>query len=163
MDYYFYEYPLKSFLASLYYHFFPKEKTDTDTAQRYGNLSEFVPNYTDISSQTWRWFKRNRSLLALLSVGAFQRRHDPHRWLQHEEGYERKCHHQGIIPVAGCEMNPECCSVQGSNTSVTNICGENHFVVLFLKLQIWDIGGQPRFRSMWERYCRGVNAIVWAL
>ncbi|KAG2470788.1 ITPR1 protein, partial [Polypterus senegalus] len=27
-------------------------------------------------------------------------------------------------------------------------------------LQIWDIGGQPRFRSMWERYCRGVNAIV---
>ena len=24
----------------------------------------------------------------------------------------------------------------------------------------WDIGGQPRFRSMWERYCRGVNAIV---
>lgn len=28
-------------------------------------------------------------------------------------------------------------------------------------LQIWDIGGQPRFRSMWERYCRGVNAIVW--
>lgn len=33
----------------------------------------------------------------------------------------------------------------------------------FLKCQIWDIGGQPRFRSMWERYCRGVNAIVWAL
>ena len=31
--------------------------------------------------------------------------------------------------------------------------------VLFI-LEIWDIGGQPRFRSMWERYCRGVNAIV---
>lgn len=29
-----------------------------------------------------------------------------------------------------------------------------------LSLEIWDIGGQPRFRSMWERYCRGVNAIV---
>ncbi|KFO59710.1 ARL8B protein, partial [Mystacornis crossleyi] len=27
--------------------------------------------------------------------------------------------------------------------------------------KIWDIGGQPRFRSMWERYCRGVNAIVY--
>lgn len=27
-------------------------------------------------------------------------------------------------------------------------------------LQLWDIGGQPRFRSMWERYCRGVSAIV---
>ena len=27
----------------------------------------------------------------------------------------------------------------------------------------WDLGGQPRFRSMWERYCRGVNAIVYAV
>ncbi len=27
-------------------------------------------------------------------------------------------------------------------------------------IKLWDIGGQPRFRSMWERYCRGVNAIV---
>lgn len=41
-------------------------------------------------------------------------------------------------------------------------------VCLFLRLpsphplltQLWDIGGQPRFRSMWERYCRGVSAIV---
>lgn len=31
----------------------------------------------------------------------------------------------------------------------------------FLPCEIWDIGGQPRFRSMWERYCRGVNAIVY--
>ncbi|KAJ4926699.1 hypothetical protein JOQ06_014447 [Pogonophryne albipinna] len=28
-------------------------------------------------------------------------------------------------------------------------------------IKIWDIGGQPRFRSMWERYCRGVNSIVY--
>ncbi|EMR61745.1 hypothetical protein MGN70_009640 [Eutypa lata] len=27
-------------------------------------------------------------------------------------------------------------------------------------LRCWDLGGQPRFRPMWERYCRGVNAIV---
>ena len=27
-------------------------------------------------------------------------------------------------------------------------------------LRCWDLGGQPRFRTMWERYCRGVNAIV---
>ncbi|KAL6414621.1 arf/Sar family protein [Ilyonectria robusta] len=27
-------------------------------------------------------------------------------------------------------------------------------------LKCWDIGGQPRFRTMWERYCRGVSAIV---
>ena len=28
-------------------------------------------------------------------------------------------------------------------------------------IKIWDIGGQARFRSMWERYCRGVNAVVY--
>lgn len=27
----------------------------------------------------------------------------------------------------------------------------------------WDLGGQPRFRPMWERYCRGVNAIVYVV
>jgi ADP-ribosylation factor-like protein 8 len=27
-------------------------------------------------------------------------------------------------------------------------------------LKCWDLGGQPRFRTMWERYCRGVDAIV---
>jgi ADP-ribosylation factor-like protein 8 len=30
-------------------------------------------------------------------------------------------------------------------------------------MKLWDIGGQPRFRSMWERYCRGVNSIVFVL
>ncbi|ODA80385.1 hypothetical protein RJ55_03343 [Drechmeria coniospora] len=29
-----------------------------------------------------------------------------------------------------------------------------------VSIKCWDIGGQPRFRCMWERYCRGVNAIV---
>jgi ADP-ribosylation factor-like protein 8 len=28
-------------------------------------------------------------------------------------------------------------------------------------IKLWDLGGQPRFRSMWERYCRGVSAIVY--
>ena len=32
-----------------------------------------------------------------------------------------------------------------------------------VNLKIWDIGGQPRFRSMWERDCRGVNEIVFGL
>ena len=27
-------------------------------------------------------------------------------------------------------------------------------------IKLWDLGGQRRFRSMWERYCRGVTAIV---
>lgn len=30
-------------------------------------------------------------------------------------------------------------------------------------IKLWDIGGQARFRSMWERYCRGVSAIVYVV
>mmetsp|Transcript_19383 Transcript_19383/g.31761 ORF Transcript_19383/g.31761 Transcript_19383/m.31761 type:complete len:186 (+) Transcript_19383:134-691(+) len=30
-------------------------------------------------------------------------------------------------------------------------------------IKLWDLGGQPRFRSMWERYCRGVNAIIFVV
>ncbi|EFN51520.1 hypothetical protein CHLNCDRAFT_49235 [Chlorella variabilis] len=30
-------------------------------------------------------------------------------------------------------------------------------------LKCWDLGGQTRFRSMWERYCRGVQAIVYVV
>ena len=30
-------------------------------------------------------------------------------------------------------------------------------------IKLWDLGGQPRFRSMWERYCRGVHAIVYVV
>eukprot|EP00890_Picochlorum_soloecismus_P004985 jgi/Picsp_1/5488/NSC_02847-R1_adp-ribosylation factor-like protein 8a len=30
-------------------------------------------------------------------------------------------------------------------------------------IKMWDLGGQPRFRSMWERYCRGVQAIVFVV
>ncbi|KAI8532648.1 hypothetical protein RHMOL_Rhmol11G0229800 [Rhododendron molle] len=30
-------------------------------------------------------------------------------------------------------------------------------------IKMWDLGGQPRFRSMWERYCRAVSAIVYVV
>lgn len=30
-------------------------------------------------------------------------------------------------------------------------------------IKMWDLGGQPRFRSLWERYCRGVEAIVYVV
>lgn len=30
-------------------------------------------------------------------------------------------------------------------------------------MKCWDLGGQPRFRGMWERYCRNVNAIVFLI
>ncbi|KAL0219013.1 hypothetical protein P9112_004666 [Eukaryota sp. TZLM1-RC] len=29
-----------------------------------------------------------------------------------------------------------------------------------VSIKLWDIGGQSRFRSQWERYCRGCNSIV---
>ncbi|XP_049848878.1 ADP-ribosylation factor-like protein 8 [Schistocerca gregaria] len=32
-----------------------------------------------------------------------------------------------------------------------------------VSIKMWDIGGQQKFRSMWERYCRGVNAIVFVV
>ncbi|XXG51131.1 hypothetical protein AAC387_Pa02g4972 [Persea americana] len=30
-------------------------------------------------------------------------------------------------------------------------------------MKLWDLGGQRRFRSMWERYCRGISAIVYVV
>lgn len=30
-------------------------------------------------------------------------------------------------------------------------------------LKMWDLGGQARFRTMWERYCRGVTAVVFVI
>ena len=30
-------------------------------------------------------------------------------------------------------------------------------------IKLWDLGGQARFRPMWERYCRGVNSIVFVI
>eukprot|EP00299_Pterocystis_sp_00344_P002553 c12884_g1_i1.p1 GENE.c12884_g1_i1~~c12884_g1_i1.p1 ORF type:complete len:187 (-),score=32.67 c12884_g1_i1:147-707(-) len=32
-----------------------------------------------------------------------------------------------------------------------------------VQIKMWDLGGQPRFRGMWERYCRGVHAIVYVV
>ncbi|KAI5062918.1 hypothetical protein GOP47_0021465 [Adiantum capillus-veneris] len=31
------------------------------------------------------------------------------------------------------------------------------------RVRLWDVGGQARFRSMWERYCRGVSVIVFVV
>ncbi|KAJ9682650.1 hypothetical protein PVL29_018550 [Vitis rotundifolia] len=30
-------------------------------------------------------------------------------------------------------------------------------------IKVWDLGGQQRFRTMWERYCRGVSAILFVV
>jgi ADP-ribosylation factor-like protein 8 len=30
-------------------------------------------------------------------------------------------------------------------------------------LKVWDLGGQPRFRESWEKYCRNVDAIIFVI
>lgn len=52
-------------------------------------------------------------------------------------------YHEDMIPTVGFNMK----KVSKGNVTI----------------KLWDIGGQPRFRGMWERYCRGVNAIVYVL
>ncbi|KAF8322497.1 P-loop containing nucleoside triphosphate hydrolase protein [Clavulina sp. PMI_390] len=32
-----------------------------------------------------------------------------------------------------------------------------------ITLKVWDVAGQPKFRNMWDRYCRGVDAIVFVV
>ncbi|KAI0711196.1 Arl8a protein [Fomitopsis betulina] len=32
-----------------------------------------------------------------------------------------------------------------------------------ITLKIWDVAGQPRYRSIWERYCNGVDAIIFVV
>lgn len=32
-----------------------------------------------------------------------------------------------------------------------------------MTIKIWDMGGQKKFRGMWERYCRGVEVIVFVI
>ena len=32
-----------------------------------------------------------------------------------------------------------------------------------VSIKLWDLGGQPRFRGMWERYCRSVQAIIFVV
>ncbi|KAG6724848.1 hypothetical protein I3842_02G002400 [Carya illinoinensis] len=64
--------------------------------------------------------------------------------------------------------------LQGSgNSSLVNVVDvRNHHMELVgfnmrkvtkgnVTIKFWDLGGQARFRSMWERYCRVVSAIVY--
>eukprot|EP00484_Ammonia_sp_Unknown_P026123 CAMPEP_0197048564 /NCGR_PEP_ID=MMETSP1384-20130603/23899_1 /TAXON_ID=29189 /ORGANISM="Ammonia sp." /LENGTH=177 /DNA_ID=CAMNT_0042480719 /DNA_START=34 /DNA_END=567 /DNA_ORIENTATION=- len=32
-----------------------------------------------------------------------------------------------------------------------------------VQIKVWDLGGQKKFRSMWERYCRNNDAIVYVI
>jgi len=30
-------------------------------------------------------------------------------------------------------------------------------------MKVWDVAGQPKFRGMWDRYCRGADAIIYVV
>lgn len=32
-----------------------------------------------------------------------------------------------------------------------------------VKIKVWDLGGQVKYRGMWERYCRGVQVIIFVV
>ena len=78
----------------------------------------------------------------LSDLTAFATQLHPHGWLQHEAGAEGSCNPQ-MVCILRVEHPPEA-----------------SLGVLADPTRSWDLGGQPRFRPMWERYCRNVNAIV---
>ncbi|KAF1740896.1 hypothetical protein MXB_5486, partial [Myxobolus squamalis] len=47
------------------------------------------------------------------------------------------------------------------NTIPTNGFNINKVTKGNVVIKIWDVGGQPRFRLLWERYCRSVNCIMY--
>jgi len=49
--------------------------------------------------------------------------------------------HEDMIPTVGFNMK----KIKKGNVS----------------LKLWDVGGQKQFRSMWERYCRAVDVIIY--
>ncbi|KAF9230532.1 Arl8a protein [Melanogaster broomeanus] len=77
------------------------------------------------------------------------------------------------ISVVGLQVSNSGCS-----EPCTNPCDESQWsedvvpTVAFnyrkvrkgaVTLKIWDVAGQPKFRSMWERYCNGVDAVVFVV
>ncbi len=32
-----------------------------------------------------------------------------------------------------------------------------------VQIKMWDLGGQPRFRESWEKYCRGADGILFVV
>ncbi|OXB71386.1 UNVERIFIED_CONTAM: hypothetical protein H355_016717 [Colinus virginianus] len=64
---------------------------------------------------------------------------------------------EDMIPTVGFNMR----KITKGNVTIKHSSKKVLGLVYFYLFQVWDIGGQPRFRSMWERYCRGVNAVVY--
>ncbi|BGP20448.1 hypothetical protein JCM10213v2_008596 [Rhodosporidiobolus nylandii] len=63
-------------------------------------------------------------------------------------------------------LDVACIGLQNAGkTSLVNVLTNNDFSESMIPttLKVWDLAGQPRFRSIWERYCRGVSAIIWVV
>jgi ADP-ribosylation factor-like protein 8 len=60
-----------------------------------------------------------------------------------------------VTALSGGDFNEEMIPTVGFNMRKVTKQG--------VTIKMWDLGGQPRFRSMWERYCRGVHVIVFVV
>lgn len=138
--------------------YFPSSVPVTDTTQTYKNLREVVPKHTDIFTQTSVCFKRNIHFWLCFQSGHFSEDMIPTVGFNMRKVSKGNVTIKVLFPSLVVKLKQYSPSVKGNNETVNRISCKYS---VFFKLQIWDIGGQPRFRSMWERYCRGVNAIVW--
>nr|XP_040134371.1 ADP-ribosylation factor-like protein 8A isoform X1 [Ictidomys tridecemlineatus] len=84
--------------------------------------------------------------------------------------YSGKTTFVNVIAYWGLNPEPHTCQIQDDdnmsgqfNEDMIPTVGFNMRKITKgnVTIKLWDIGGQPRFRSMWERYCRGVSAIVY--
>jgi hypothetical protein len=76
-------------------------------------------------------------------------------------------HHAVRLDSAPSLRGPLLFSLEGGrkrrceNPSKESLSGRAQVTKGRVAIKMWDLGGQPRFRSMWERYCRGVSVIVY--
>lgn len=52
---------------------------------------------------------------------------------------------------------------KGDNTIPTVGMRMRQFSKGNVEIKLWDVGGQPSFRGLWERYCSGCGAIVYVI
>ncbi|KAK1833040.1 ADP-ribosylation factor family-domain-containing protein [Podospora conica] len=73
-----------------------------------------------------------------------------------------------FVGLSGCGKTALLRSLAGNGASNFQRMGSTGFEINLVQrgrttIKFWDLSEQPQFRSLWERYCRGVNAIVFAV
>ena len=113
-----------------------------------------------VASSTWR---RPSPHHLCFAVGPLRRRHDSHCWVQYAEGQQRKgarSHCPHLVGILTTAYRNELAKVAHSSSSLRAVTALR---LAQVSIKMWDLGGQPRFRGMWERYCANVSAIVYVV